>query len=89
MSIEEIIDTYSDYLYRIAFIYTKDEQAAEEVVQDVLYSYYRKSNQFQGRAQLKTYLTKMAVNRSYDYLRSWKGKKTLIVDAITRIVPTD
>ncbi|MEK4426203.1 hypothetical protein [Solibacillus sp. FSL K6-1523] len=35
MDIEQCIHTYSDYLYRIAFIYTKDRLSAEEVVQDV------------------------------------------------------
>ncbi|WP_332646761.1 RNA polymerase sigma factor [Lysinibacillus sp. 54212] len=75
MNIEELIYTYSDYLYRVAFIYTKDERAAEEVVQDVFFNFYRKRDQYNGTASLKTYLTKMTINRSYDYLRSWKRAK--------------
>lgn len=82
MDIEQCIDTYSDYLYRIAFIYTKDRSAAEEVVQDVFFNYYRKSHQFQGDATLKTYLVKMTINRSYDYLRSWKNKKHIFLEII-------
>lgn len=74
MTIEEIIHTYGDGLYRVAYIYTKDEQAAEEILQDVLMKFYQKQDQFEGRSELKTYLTKMVVNRSYDYLRSWKGR---------------
>lgn len=75
MDIEQLIDTYSDYLYRIAFIYTKDAQTAEEVVQDVFLKFY-KTNQYDAeQASVKTYLTKMTMNRSYDYLRSWKAKK--------------
>ncbi len=82
MEIEQLIDTYSDYLYRIAYIYTKDRTAAEEVVQDVFLIYYRKSHQFQGNATLKTYLVKMTINRSYDYLRSWKNKKHIVLEMI-------
>ncbi|MGE7024017.1 RNA polymerase sigma factor [Solibacillus cecembensis] len=82
MDIEQCINTYSDYLYRIAFIYTKDRSAAEEVVQDVFFNYYRKAHQFQGDATLKTYLVKMTINRSYDYLRSWKNKKHIFLEII-------
>lgn len=80
MDIEELIHTYGDYLYRIAFIYTKDESAAEEIVQDVFFNFYRKQAQYNGYAALKTYLVKMAVNRSYDYLRSWKNKRFVFLE---------
>ena len=82
MDIEQLIDTYSDYLYRIAFIYTKDRTAAEEVVQDVFFNFYQRSHQFNGNATLKTYLVKMTINRSTDYLRSWKNKKQQILELI-------
>lgn len=80
MELEELIYTYSDYLYRIAYSYVKDEQAAEEVVQDVFFKFYRTMAQFEGDADLKTYLTRMVINRSYDYLRSWKNKRNLIFE---------
>ncbi|MCH7321720.1 sigma-70 family RNA polymerase sigma factor [Solibacillus sp. MA9] len=80
MDIELLIDTYSDYLYRIAFIYTKDRLVAEEVVQDVFVKYYHTSEQFKGEASLKTYLIKITINCSYDYLRSWKNKKHMLVE---------
>ncbi|MFF5995634.1 sigma-70 family RNA polymerase sigma factor [Lysinibacillus sp. KU-BSD001] len=82
MDIQQLIHTYSDYLYRVAFIYTKDASAAEEVVQDVFFNYYRKQSQFKGEAKLKTYLVKMTINRSYDYLRSWKNKRLVLLEKI-------
>ena len=81
--IEELIDTYSDYLYRIAFIYTKDEKVAEEVVQDVFLKFYQTKDRYDGRASMKTYLTKMTINRSYDYLRSWKHRTFLLLEQFT------
>ena len=81
--IEELIDTYSDYLYRIAFIYTKDEKVAEEVVQDVFLKFYQTKDRYDGRASMKTYLTKMTINRSYDYLRSWKHRTFSLLEQFT------
>lgn len=82
MDIEQLVHTYSDYLYRVALVYTKDARAAEEVVQDVFFNYYRKQSQFKGEATLKTYLVKMTINRSYDYLRSWKNKRLVLLEKI-------
>lgn len=79
MDIDYYIEHYGDYLYRIAYIYTKDKQLAEEVVQDVFMKFYI-SNRFEGKAAVKTYLTKMTINRSHDYLRKWKVKASKFFD---------
>ena len=79
MDIDYYIEQYGDYLYRIAYVYTKDKQLAEEVVQDVFMKFYS-SNQFEGRAAVKTYLTKMTINCSYDYLRKWKVRAAHFFD---------
>ena len=82
MELDELIYTYSDYLYRIAYSYVKDEQSAEEVVQDVFFKFYKTSSRFENKAHIKTYLTRMIINRCYDYLRSWKHKKNTIFEVI-------
>ena len=79
MDIQQLLHTYGDDLYRLAFLYTKDHQVAEEVVQDVFVNFYRK-NSFEGRSHVKTYLTRMTINRSYDYLRSFKGRAAQLFD---------
>ncbi len=83
MEIEQLIHTYGDYLYRVAFIYTKDERAAEEIVQDVFLKFHQTRHRYDERASLKTYLTKMTVNRSYDYLRSWKQRTSSWMEQLT------
>ena len=79
MDIEYYVEQYGDYLYRIAYIYMKDRQAAEEIVQDVFMKLYQ-TQQYEGRSSVKTYLTKMTINRCYDYLRKWETKKAQIVE---------
>ena len=80
MDIDVYMETYSDYLYRIALVYVKDEGLAEEIVQDVFFTFSKKHTQFRGDASLKTYLTKMTVNRAYDYLRSWKYRGQQLIE---------
>ena len=74
VDIEQVIDEYGNYLYRIAYMMTKDVQIAEEVVQDTFMKFYQ-SNQFQQNASLKTYLTRIAINCCHDHLRWWKIRK--------------
>lgn len=79
MDIDYYVEQYGDYLYRIAYVYMKDRQIAEEVVQDVFMKFYQ-TQQYEGKSSEKTYLTKMTINRCYDYLRKWESKKSQIVE---------
>lgn len=55
------MDAYGEYCIRVAYLYVKDWEAAEEIVQDVFLAYYRQQDRFEGRASLKTYLVKITV----------------------------
>lgn len=81
--IEEIITEHGDYLLRVAYLYVKNRATAEDVVQDVFIAFYQKREQYRGDASLRTYLVKMTVNRSHDYLRSWKNKRMVLFEKVT------
>lgn len=74
MDFEEIVHIYSKHIYQTAYLYTKNRQAAEDITQDVLLSFYKKQDQFRREASLKTYLTKLTYNRCQDYMRSLKNR---------------
>lgn len=72
--LEQQIEMYSEYLLKLAFVYVKDKQIAEDIVQEAFIQYfYAKSYKEQG--QLKSYLTTITVNRSKNYLKSWAYRK--------------
>lgn len=83
MEIEHVIKEYSDYLYRTAYIYVKDLQLAEDIVQEVLMKLYE-TNTYEGRASIKTYVTKMTINCCYDYLRKQKLRKIFQFDYFSK-----
>jgi len=78
---QETMQEYTDYLLRLAFLYVKEWQAAEDIVQEVFLTYYQKFEQFEERATLKTYLAKMTINRSKDYLKSWRYRTQMLTNS--------
>ncbi|WP_244532571.1 RNA polymerase sigma factor [Mesobacillus persicus] len=63
-----------DYLLRTAILLIKDEQGAEEAVQDTFISGYDKINQLTDHVKLKSWLTSILINRCRSHMRkpSWK-----------------
>ena len=77
-ALRKLMDEHGDYLLKVAFYYCKNWGYAEEIVQDVFVKFYKKNEQFKEQANIRTYLTKMTVNQSKDYLKSWRYKKHLL-----------
>ncbi|MEO4051855.1 sigma-70 family RNA polymerase sigma factor [Solibacillus sp. CAU 1738] len=75
MDLQKVMNDYGEYCIRVAYLYVKDWAAAEEIVQDVFLAYYNNHSRFEGKSTLKTYLVKITVHKSHDYLRSWRAKK--------------
>lgn len=71
--LERIVDEYSTHLLRIAYFYTKNRHAAEDIVQDVFLKFM--DTNYEERGQLKSYLSLLTINKSKDYLKSWAYKK--------------
>lgn len=83
---KRIMDSHGEHLIRLAYFYVKDWAAAEDIMQEVFISFYRKSGQFEERASLKTYLSKITVNKCHDHLRSWKNKRSLFSNSLGGLI---
>lgn len=81
----ELIDQYGESLLRLAYTYVKNQQAAEDVVQDVFMRAYEKRDEFKGNSSYKTYLYRMTINRCYDHLRSWSFKNVQLANTLAMI----
>jgi len=76
--LQQIMHEHGDYLVRLSYVYVKNWAVAEDVVQDVFIKYYETAGSFEQRASIKTYLAKMTINKSCDYLRSVKGRLRIL-----------
>lgn len=83
-----IINEHNDYLLQLSYLYVKNWNTAEDVVQEVFINYWVKSEQFQAQASLRTYLTRMAINRCKDYLKSWRYRTQTLTNVFTDIIRT-
>ena len=71
----ELVNRYSDKVYRLAYRITGDPTNAEEVLQEVLIILVEKLGSFRSESKFSTWLYRVASNASYMFLRN--GKKHL------------
>jgi RNA polymerase sigma-70 factor (ECF subfamily) len=66
---EELLGRHEENLLRLAFRFVRNEHDAQEVLQDVLVTTWRKLPGFQDRAQIGSWLYRVTVNASLMHLR--------------------
>ena len=72
--IEEIIEKYSDMVYRLAMARTRNEESAQEVFQEVFLRLSRKLPDFQSEEHEKAWLIKVTINCSKTFLMNkWRN----------------
>jgi RNA polymerase sigma-70 factor (ECF subfamily) len=65
-----LVERHHRYLYNLALRITGNEQDAKDVVQEGLLNAYLHLDEFERRADLRTWLNRIVVNRALDHLRS-------------------
>jgi len=73
---EALVATYGDKVYRLAIRITGNEQDAEEVVQDALWTAARKIDTFKGESAFGSWLYRITANAAYQKLRGRQSKKS-------------
>lgn len=68
------MDEYGDMLLRTACLLLKDQQSAEEAVQDTFIQAYAKIGQLQESDRLKAWLVRIVVNRCRMKQRTWSWR---------------
>ena len=70
--ITRLVEEHQLALLRLCFAYLHDQALAEDAVQETFIKAYRKLDQFRGNANVKTWLSSIAINCCRDMYRgSW------------------
>jgi RNA polymerase sigma-70 factor (ECF subfamily) len=69
---EELIETYAEMVFRVAYRILKDEQDAEDAMQETFLSIHRRIQSFRGESKFSSWLYRVATNVALDALRARK-----------------
>jgi RNA polymerase sigma-70 factor, ECF subfamily len=83
-AVSELVDTYGQRIYQLAFRYLRNREDAEEVTQDVLFKVYRKVGAFRGDAALSSWIYRITFNTAMSRLRTAKHQPLPSDETVTR-----
>lgn len=79
-----LIKNNKEYLYKMAFLYVKDEQDALEVIHETVYRAFLNIEKLKKAKFFNTWITRILINVSIDFLKK-KGKNEML-DESTSII---
>ncbi len=77
-TIERLITEYGDSIFRMCYLYLRDYHHAEDAVQETFIKAMRYYDSYEGRAEEKTWLIRIAINTCKNMMRTrWFQRKPL------------
>lgn len=85
MNFESIFHLYQKVVYNLALQYVGNIEDAEEITQDVFVKVYYNLNRFRNESAVKTWVYRITINQSLDYLKAKKRNKRAFLQQILRL----
>ncbi len=79
---EELVSRYSNKAFSLATRLTRNQQDAEEVLQDVFVSVFRKLAGFEGKSSFSSWLYRVTVNASLMKLRKRRQDHSISIEEL-------
>jgi len=77
---DEIVERHKGAVFRAALSALRNREDAEDVTQETFITAYRKLDSFRGESRLRTWLSRIAWNRSMDHRRRGRFRSFLHLD---------
>ncbi|MES2762071.1 MAG: RNA polymerase sigma factor [Bacteroidota bacterium] len=75
MTFEEIYHLHKNMVFNLALQYVQNTEDAEEITQDVFVSIHQSIDSFNQNSKLSTWIYRITINRSLDYVKAKQRKK--------------
>lgn len=79
----EIIQRYTHKVYNLAIRITRNVEDAEEILQDVFVTVYRKLDRFEGKSAFSSWLYRITVNTAFMKLRKRKQSAAISLEDVS------
>lgn len=76
-----IFEEQYEKLFGMVYRMTENVQDTEDVLQNVFVKAYMNAKTFRGDSKISTWLYRIVVNESYDYLKIWKKLPVVSISA--------
>lgn len=81
-SFEELVRRYETKVHNLAMRLTRNAEDAEEVLQDVFVTVYRKISGFEGKSKFSSWLYRITVNAAFMKLRKRRQDHSVALDDV-------
>ena len=79
--VQNLIEQYQDNLYAVAFNVCKNQEDAEDVVQDAFLQYYTCRKEFENEQHIRAWLIRIVINKAKNMNRTfWRRNKLSLED---------
>lgn len=75
MNFESLYEEHKKLVYNLALQYVQNHEDAQEISQDVFVAIYQSFNNFNHDSKISTWIYRITINKSLDYMRARKRKK--------------
>lgn len=81
-AIQDVMSRYQTKIYNTALGIVKNPNDAQEIVQDVLFTIYRKIASFKGNSSFYTWIYRITVNFAFMKMRSRRKEKHVSIEEV-------
>jgi RNA polymerase sigma-70 factor, ECF subfamily len=74
-SFQKLVETHQDMIFRVCYGFVKNADDAEDLTQEVFIQVFKNINSFRGESGISTWMYRIAVNKSINFLRQQKVRK--------------
>ncbi len=75
---KSLVDLYADRVFRVCYSFVNHRQNAEDLSQEVFIEVFRSIAQFKRESQIGTWLYRIAINKSLNFIRKKKQTQWLV-----------